>query len=549
TINQPLEAEWCELLGPEFDLQVEIIPETDEYDLRQYLEEDRPERMVRRPPVATIMGHVDHGKTTLLDYIRSSHIVDAEYGGITQHIGAYRVHTARGEIVFLDTPGHEAFTSMRARGASVTDIVVLVVAADDGVMPQTVEAIHHAQAARVPIIIAINKMDLPDANADRIRQDLMRYNLVSEDLGGDTIYCEISAKKGTGVDHLLDMIALQAEMLDLKADAQRRADGVVIESRIDPLRGSVATLLVMKGALHAGDAIVVGRHSGRVRAMCDEHGRPVETAGPSHPVQVLGLGGSPAAGERYLVMPDERSARQVAAIRDERRRQRLLGTIAPRRVTLESLHDLVEQGKIKEFRLILKGDVQGSIEAIAQALARIQSEKIKLRILHAAVGPVTESDVNLARASEAIIFGFNVRPDPGSEELAQQQGVQIRLYRIIYELLDDVQKAMTAALEPEKREIPLGRAEVRQTFRITKIGVVAGCYVGDGEMRRDAQIRLVRDGQVVYDGKIASLRRIKEDVERVATGLECGIALSNFQDVHEGDVLEAYKTEIIPVKL
>jgi len=550
TINQVIESHICELIGPEFGIQVEIIPETDEYDLRLYEVEDHLERMVRRPPVVTIMGHVDHGKTTLLDYIRKSRVVEGEFGGITQHIGAYRVSTSRGEIVFLDTPGHEAFTSMRARGASVTDLVVLVVAANDGVMPQTVEAIDHAQAAGVPIIVAINKIDLPDANPARVRQDLLRYSLVPEELGGQTIFVEISAKYGTGVDQLLEMIALQAEMLELKADSRRRAEGVVIEARVDPQRGAIATVLVQKGTLRDGDALVIGRQSGRVRAMADEYGRPVEQATPSLPVEVLGLGGSPEAGERFLVIPDERTARGIAAIRDDRRRQRLLGGLGLRQqVTLENLHTLVEEGKIKEFRVILKGDVQGSLEAITQAFLRLPSAKIKTRILHAAVGPVSESDVNLAQASEAVIIGFNVRPDPSAQELAEHEGVEIKLYRIIYELIDAVTKAMMAALEPETREIPLGRLEVRQIFRITKLGVVAGCYVSEGEVRRDARARLVRDGTVVWEGKIASLRRLKDDVERVASGLECGVALANFQDIKEGDILETYRTEILPVQL
>ncbi len=550
TINQPIESTICELLAPEFGVQIEIIPETDEYDLRQFAVEDNPENMVRRPPVVTIMGHVDHGKTTLLDYIRNSRVVEGEYGGITQHIGAYRVNTSRGEIVFLDTPGHEAFTSMRARGAAVTDIVVLVVAADDGVMPQTVEAIDHARAANVPIIVAINKIDLPNANPMRVRQELMRYNLVPEELGGQTIFCEVSAKTGQNVDHLLEMIALQAEILELKADPKRRAEGIVVEARVDPQRGAIATLLVQKGTLRTGDVLVIGRQSGRIRAMSDETGRTVTEATPAHPVEVLGLGGSPEAGERFLVMPDERAARDVAAIRDDRRRQRLLGALGQRhQVTLENLHSLVEEGKVKELYLILKADVHGSVEAICQALNRLPMEKIKLRVLHAAVGPVTLSDVHLAKASDAVIIAYNVRADASAQELAEREGVEIKSYRIIYELLDDVRKAMTAALEPETREVALGRVEVRQTFRISKIGVVAGCYVTEGEVRRDARARLVRDGIVVFDGKIASLRRIKEDVERVPSGLECGIALANYQDIKEGDILEIYRTEVIPVKL
>ncbi|KPK71962.1 MAG: hypothetical protein AMJ84_05190 [Acidithiobacillales bacterium SM23_46] len=549
TINQTLDSDMAELLGLEFGVEIEIVPETDEYDLRHYLAEDRDERMVPRPPVVTIMGHVDHGKTTLLDYIRSARVVEGEVGGITQHIGAYQVSTPRGEIVFLDTPGHEAFTSMRARGALVTDIVVLVVAADDGVMPQTVEAIDHARAGQVPIIVAINKIDLPNANPDKVVQELMQHNLVSEKLGGDTIFAEVSAKTGEGTDQLLEMILLQAEVLELKADPDRRAEGAVIESRIDPTRGTVATLLVQKGKLQVGDVLVIGQHHGRVRAMRDSYGREVDVATPSHPVEALGLGGSPKAGEFFLVMPSERSARHVAGIRDDRRRQRLLGTLGPPAVTLETLHDLIEEGKIKEFPLILKGDVQGSIEAISQALARLPSEKIKLRILHAAVGPVTESDVNLAKASGAVIIGFGVRPDAPAQTLAESEGVEIKLYRVIYELLDEVRAALTAALEPEMREIPVGRAEVRQTFRISKVGMVAGCYVSEGEMRRDAQVRLVRDGVVVYDGTIASLRRVKDDVERVPNGLECGIVLANYQDIKESDILEAYETEAIPVEL
>jgi translation initiation factor IF-2 len=549
TINQPLSEDLCQLLGLEFGMEVQIIPETDEYDLRQYAVEDRAEQMVRRPPVVTIMGHVDHGKTTLLDQIRRSHIVDQEFGGITQHIGAYRVATPRGEITFLDTPGHEAFTSMRARGASVTDIVILVVAAEDGVMPQTVEAIDHARAANVPILVAVNKIDKPGANLDRVRQGLMVHNLLPEELGGETIFVNISAKQGVGVDQLLEMILLQAEVLELKADPDRRAEGVVVEARVDPTRGSVCTLLVQKGTLRVSDTLVIGRRYGRVRAMTDEYGKQVEKALPAFPVEVLGLGGSPEAGERFMVMPDERSARNVAAIRDDRRRQRLLGSLGPRNVSLENLHELIEEGKIKEFRLILKGDVQGSIEAVAQMLGRIPSEKIKVRILHSAVGSVTESDVNLAKASEAIIVGFNVRPDPGAAAMADREHVEIRLYQIIYELLEDIRKAMTATLEPERREIALGRVEVRQVFRITKVGLVAGSFVTEGEVRRGARARLVRDGVVVHDGQIASLRRVKDDVERVLSGVECGISLANYQDIKEGDVLEVYRTEEVPVEL
>lgn len=542
TVTQDMTPELMELIAADFGVELEFILDTDEYDIAKYLPEDNPANMKRRPPVVTIMGHVDHGKTTLLDRIRKSNIVEGEFGGITQHIGAYHVSTPRGDIVFLDTPGHEAFTSMRARGASVTDIVVLVVAADDGFQPQTVEAIHHAQAAKVPILVAVNKIDLPGADPARIRQEALQYSLVPEELGGDTIFVEISAKHGKNIDQLLEMLALQAEILDLKADPTCNAVGTIIESHVDPQRGAVATVLVQKGTLRLGDAFVVGDISGRVRAMVDDRGRQIKEAGPSFPAEIIGLDGAPAAGETFVVVPDERIARDIAEKRRERRRR--MGQLKPtEHVSLEKLRDYMAEGKIKELNVILKADVQGSVEAISEAMQRLSSEEIRVRIIHAAVGGITESDVNLADASDAIIIGFNVRPDPSAAELATQRGVEIKCYRIIYDLLNDVEKAMLGMLEPTFEEKVLGHAEVRQLFKIAKVGTVAGCFVTDGEIPRDANVRVLRNNVIVYDGKLASLKRYKDDVKAVRAGEECGLGIENFNDVKEGDVIEAYKLE------
>lgn len=542
TVTQDMTPELMELIAADFGVELEFILDTDEYDIAKYLPEDNPANMKRRPPVVTIMGHVDHGKTTLLDRIRKSNIVEGEFGGITQHIGAYHVTTPRGDIVFLDTPGHEAFTSMRARGASVTDIVVLVVAADDGFQPQTVEAIHHAQAAKVPILVAVNKIDLPGADPARIRQEALQYSLVPEELGGDTIFVEISAKHGKNIDQLLEMLALQAEILDLKADPTCNAVGTIIESHVDPQRGAVATVLVQKGTLRLGDAFVVGDISGRVRAMVDDRGRQIKEAGPSFPAEIIGLDGAPSAGETFVVVPDERIARDIAEKRRERRRR--MGQLKPtEHVSLEKLRDFMVEGKIKELNVILKADVQGSVEAISDAMQRLSSDEIRVRIIHAAVGGITESDVNLADASDAIIIGFNVRPDPSAAELATQRGVEIKCYRIIYDLLDDVEKAMLGMLEPTFEEKVLGHAEVRQLFKIAKVGTVAGCFVIDGEIPRDANVRVLRNNVIVYDGKLASLKRYKDDVKTVRAGEECGLGIENFNDIKEGDVIEAYKLE------
>jgi len=547
TVNQILPPDLMELLAIEFDVEVEIIPESDEHDVQKYLIEDKEESLVPRPPVVTVMGHVDHGKTSLLDVIRQANVVEGEVGGITQHIGAYMVDTAHGRICFLDTPGHEAFTAMRARGAKVTDIVVLVVAADDPLMPQAIEAINHAREANVSILVAINKIDLPTANVHRITNDLMALNLTPETYGGDTIYCHVSAKKRIGIESLLESILLQAEMMELKANPKRRAAGIIIESRNDPLRGANCTVLVQKGTLHIGDAFVVGQQYGRLKAMFDDHGQPQKEAGPAVPVGILGLDGAPEPGEVLLGMPDERKAREIAEIRAGRRRLR--GLEQRRHVTLEGLKDMVDREKVKELRVVLKADVQGSLEAVRQSLERILHEEIKIRILHGGVGGITVSDVDLADASDAVVIGFNVRPDSAAADWAQERGVEIKTYQIIYDLIDEVKAAMAGMLEKKYREIPMGRAEVRQVFRVSKLGNVAGCYVSSGEIARNGHARLLRDGVIVYNGRIANLRRYKDDVSNVAVGLECGIGLENCQDVREGDEIEFYELQEIPAEI
>ncbi|MCL5270175.1 MAG: translation initiation factor IF-2, partial [bacterium] len=547
TINQLINFDLAEEIAFDLNIDLVIAPEGDETDIADYRIVDDEKDMVPRPPVVTIMGHVDHGKTTVLDYYRRSQVVEGEFGGITQHIGAYHVATPRGDVVFLDTPGHEAFTAMRARGVQCTDIVVLVVSADDGVMPQTVEAINHARAANVPIIVAINKIDLPQADPQRVRNELLQHSIVPTAMGGDTEIVEISAKKGMHMDDLLEIINLQAEVLELKANPNRAAEGVVIESHIDALRGAVATILIQKGTLRIGDYFVVGAQSGRVRAMLDDHGRVLRETTLAQPIELIGLSGPPEVGELLLVMGDERKAREIAERREQRRRLVELGTT--RHVTLEGLHDMIAAGKIKELNLILKADVQGSVEAIIQSLEKLATSEIRVRILHSGTGSITENDVNLAMASSAIIIGFNVRPEPGAADLAAHEQVDIRLYRIIYELLEDIEKAMVGMLEKRYKEQVLGRSEVRQIFRNSRVGTIAGCMVLSGEMQRGAKCRLLRDGAIAYEGRVASLRRVKDDVARVAAGYECGIALERFQDIKDGDIIEAYALEELPVEL
>ena len=498
-----------------------------------------------RPPVVTVMGHVDHGKTSLLDAIRKTTVAAQEFGGITQHIGAYTVERDGKRITMLDTPGHEAFTALRARGAQVTDIAILVVAADDGVMPQTVEAINHAKAARVPIIVALNKIDLPQVNPDRVKQQLADLGLVPEDWGGDTITVPVSARQGTGLDSLLEMILLVAELRDLRATPEKPARGTVIEARLDKGRGPVATVLIQDGTLHVGDAVVVGETSGRIRAMFDEAGARVETAGPSMPVEVIGLGEIPAAGDLLEAVTNERIAKAVAEERRERRKAS--EQVRTRQVSVEEISK--EAGaptERKELRLIIKGDVQGSVEALVPALERVTTREVIVTILHAAVGSITESDVMLAAASHATVIGFNVRPDPPVRRLAESEGVDLRLYRVIYEVLDDVKKLASGLLTPEAVEVTLGRAEVRRVFSISKAGTIAGSYVVSGRVTRGAKARVIRDGVVVYEGSIASLRRFKEDVREVAEGFECGIGLERFGDVKEGDIIEVFAMEAKP---
>ena len=543
TINQVLDAETATLVAADFDYTVENVA----FDVESMLEVGHPEqegdeKLALRPPVVTIMGHVDHGKTSLLDVIRQTHVTDQEQGGITQHIGAYSVQVDGRSVTFLDTPGHEAFTAMRARGAKVTDLVTLVVAADDGVMPQTVEAINHARAAGVPVIVAVNKIDKPDADLERVKRELMNYGLVSEELGGDTIFAPVSAKTGEGIPHLLEMILLQADVMELRAHPDTLARGAIIEAKLDRGRGPVATILVQEGVLKVGDPFVCGAQYGRVRAMIDSWGNKVDKASPSMPVEILGFTGVPEAGESFVVLNDEAKARQVAEHRRAKRRETEL-TKSSGRTTLEDFYQQVQAGEVKELRVIVKADVQGSVEAVSEALSRLSTKEVKLTVLHAAVGGISESDVLLAAASRGIIIGFTVRPESKAMQLAEREGIEIRLYNIIYEVIEDIRAALEGLLEPTYREKPLGRAEVRQVFTISRIGLVAGCMVSEGRLIRGAQARLLRDRAVVYQGRIASLRRFKDDVREVAFGAECGVNLENFQDVHVGDVIEAYELE------
>jgi len=500
-----------------------------------------------RAPVVTIMGHVDHGKTSLLDAIREANIQATEVGGITQHIGAYEVETPKGKIVFLDTPGHEAFTAMRARGAQITDIVVLVVAANDGVMPQTREAIAHAKAAGVPIVVAINKIDLPDANPDRVKQQLSELELIPEEYGGSTIFVEVSAKRKVGLEDLLEMILLQAEILELQSDTHQLAKGTIVEAKLDKTRGPVATVLIQKGTLHVGDAYVAGVHYGRVRAMFDDRSRKMSAAGPATPIEVLGFADVPAAGDTFTVVEDERKARHISSIRQEKLRTKQLSQT--NRVTLDDLYRRISTGEVKDLNLIIKGDVQGSVQALWDAIAKLESEKVRLRLIHGSTGAITESDIMLASASNAIVIGFNVRPIPKAAELAAQERVDVRLYTVIYEAISDVEKAMVGLLKPTYNEKMLGRAEVKLLFHISRVGAIAGCHVREGVIRRNTSARVLRDSVVVYEGRVASLRRIKEDVEEVAAGFECGIGLGRYQDIKEGDVIESFILEEVAPQL
>ena len=539
TINQSLDIETATLAAAEFGFEVEKSGfSEDDYIINA--EADKPEDLKGRPPVVTIMGHVDHGKTSLLDAIRASNVVSGEAGGITQHIGAYHVSTSRGDIVFLDTPGHEAFTAMRARGAQVTDIVVLVVAADDGVMDQTREAVNHSRAAGVPIVVAVNKIDKPDANPDRVKRELGDLGLVPEEWGGDTIFANVSAKQKLGLDELLEMILLQAEVLQLTANPDKRARGHIVEARLDKGRGPVATVLIQEGTLHQGDAFVCGVFSGRVRACFDDQGHKIKEAGPSMPIEVQGFEGVPEAGDEFVGVEDEKVARRIAETRATKQRERELGKAS--KVTLETFLASRPEAEAQTLNLVLKADVQGSLEAIADALHKLSTEKVKVNIIHTGAGAITESDILLASASAGIIIGFNVRPTIKVKEMAERESVDIRFYDIIYKLVSEIKDAMSGMLAPVIREQYLGQAEVRDTFSVPKVGMVAGCGVLDGKLTRNAGVRLVRDGVVVYTGKLASLRRFKDDVKEVTKGYECGVGLENFNDIKVGDVIEAFES-------
>ncbi len=538
-ISQTIEFDVASLIAEDMGAEVEHeIILTDEEILFNE-EEDKPEDLEARSPVVVVMGHVDHGKTSLLDAIRSSNVTDTEAGGITQHIGAHRVRIHDKKITFLDTPGHEAFTAMRARGAQATDIAILVVAADDGVMPQTVEAINHAKAANVSIIVAINKIDKEGANPDRIKQDLMEHDLIAEEWGGDTIFVEVSAKQKLNIDGLLEMVLLVAEMRDLKANPNRKARGIVIESRLDKGRGPVATVLVQNGTLKVGDIVIAGTAIGHVRAMLDDKGKKIKKAAPSVPAEITGLSETPDGGDLFYVIDDERRGKNVV---DQRKHQQKEERIkAHTAVTLDDLFDRIKEGQVKDLNIIVKADVQGSVEAVRQSLEKLSNDEVRVRVIHGGVGAIRESDVMLAVASNAIIVGFNVRPDPGAAMSAEQQGVDVRLYRVIYTAIEEIEAAMKGMLEPTFREEVTGHAEIRQTFRVSGVGTIAGCYVLDGTISRNTQVRIVRDGIVVHEGKLASLKRFKDDAKEVHSGYECGLGIENYNDIKEGDVVEGFK--------
>jgi translation initiation factor IF-2 len=547
TQNQPMDMDASMLLADEYGVKAEIANIESAEDI---LEEkaDETEIKVARPPVVTIMGHVDHGKTSLLDSIRETNVVSREAGGITQHIGAYQVSLKGRDITFLDTPGHAAFTAMRARGAQVTDIVILVVAADDGVMPQTREAISHAKAAGVPIIVAINKIDKPEAKPDRVRQELSEFELISEEWGGQTIFCEVSAKKKMGLEHLLEMILIQADVLELKANPDKMARGTVIEAKLDRGRGPVATVLVQAGTLKVGDFFVTGAQFGKVRALINDKGGRIEIAGPSMPAEVIGFASVPLAGDRFMVLEEERKARQIAELRQAKQRSTEMGGM--KKVTLEDLHTQIQEGMVKELNIVIKADVSGSAGAIVDSLEKLSTAAVKLKVIHSSVGAITETDVMLAAASNAIIIGFSVRAEPKATELAQREGVDIRLYNIIYNAIDDIKAAMEGLLEPTLKERILGRAEVRQTFHVSKVGTIAGAYVVEGVMtRQNDGVRVLRDNVLVYAGKLHSLKRFKDDVREVQSGYECGLGVENFNDIKVGDIIEAYVIDKVAAKL
>ena len=543
TINNEVDFDTAFLIAQEFGITAikkEVV--TDE-DILFDDSEDSEEDLQPRPPVIVVMGHVDHGKTSLLDAVRSTNVIEGEAGGITQHIGAYKVKINDREITFLDTPGHEAFTAMRARGAQITDIAILVVAANDGVMPQTIEAINHAKAAGIPIIVAINKIDVEGANIDRVKQELMEYELVPEEWGGDTIFVPISAKKKQNIDTLLEMVLLVADMKELKANPKKQAKGVVIEAKLDKTKGAVATMLVQRGTLDVGDTIIVGSTIGRIRTMTDEKGKKLKKATPSTPVEITGFTEVPEAGETFYEVKDEKTAKHLIEKRKRQARDKALNNT--NRVTLDDLFNQIAKGNLKELNLIVKADVQGSVEAVKQSLEKLSNDEVKVKVIHASVGAVTESDVTLAKVSNAIIIAFNVRPEPIAKDMAEKDNVEIKIYSVIYNAIEDVEAAMKGMLDPVYKETVIGNAEVRQTFKISNVGTIAGCYVTTGKVARNAGVRLLRNNVVVYEGKLISLKRMKDDSKEVAAGYECGIQLENYNDIQEGDIIEAYIMEQI----
>ncbi len=545
TINQQIDAETAGVISNEYDCKVNIVSLYDETIIETAKEDDSD--LKERPPIVTVMGHVDHGKTKLLDAIRASNVVDDEHGGITQHIGAYKVKLEQGDVVFLDTPGHEAFTLMRARGAQITDIVILVVAANDGVMPQTIEAIHHAREANVPIIVAVNKVDLPEANIDRVKQQLSEYDLLPEDWGGSTLFCEVSALKGQGIDNLLESIILQTEILELKVNYNCRAEGKVVESKVDHGRGIVSTVIIQRGTLKVGDSFVAGVYPGKVRAMFNDREERIEEATPATPVEILGFGGIPDAGSPFQVTESEKQARMVGEKRQELERQGEAKNV--KKITLDNIYDSIQDGEVQELKIIIKGDVHGSVEALKTSLEKLSTDEIKLHVIHAAAGAVIENDVNLAAASKAIIVGFHVRPTPKAMMLADQEKVEIRKYTIIYDALEDIKSAMEGMLSPELKEVTIGTIEIRNTFKVPKIGVIAGCYVTSGKVTRGSTVHVIRDGIELHTGKITSLKRFKDDAKEVEKGYECGIGIENFNDLKEGDIFEAFEIQKIARKL
>jgi translation initiation factor IF-2 len=546
TLNQVLDVDTATLVAADFSYEVEQGV-TQESIVLQLEEQEIGGEPVPRPPVVTVMGHVDHGKTSILDAIRKTDVALGEAGGITQHIGAYYVRSSEGDVVFLDTPGHAAFTEMRSRGAKVTDVVVLVVAADDGVMDQTKEAINHAQAAQVPIVVAVNKIDKANANPDRVKRELAELGLASEDWGGDVIYCETSAKQNKGIEELLSNILLQAEVLELKADPKRRARGRVVEAQLHKGRGAVATVLVQEGTLRLGEPIVIGQHSGKIRSLINDKGEHIKEAGPATPVEIQGLSGVPQAGDEFMVVKDDKMAKSVSASRQLKARESVLAITS--KISLDKLFDKMQEGDVKELRVVLRSDVQGTLEAFGQAIEELSTDEIKVKVLHEGTGTITESDILLASASEAIIIGFNVRPSVKVKELSEKEHVDIRFYDVIYHALDDIKKAMVGLLEPEFEEAVIGSAEVRETFQVPKVGTIAGCYVVDGKVERNAKVRVLRDGVVVYTGQMSSLKRFKDDAKEVASGYECGIGIENFNDIKVGDVLEAFIMEEVEATL